>query len=194
MDYQLELANSKIKELQERVIQLESTQVQDQSENLATIEHQRIKMEALYEQLDLAHADFQQYRCRMEDRLYRYEDYIDELEQKCQKLPEYEEYITLLEDKLDALTLRCNEQQAELDYHKRSLTSQIEKLKQQYSLRLIESQDHIIRLQRQMKEKDKENSIVSANSSTILEPMGEIQSELNKNIKLLNLKLRQYNS
>lgn len=174
MDYQLELANSKIKELQERVIQLESTQVQDQSENLATIEHQRIKMEALYEQLDLARSDFQQYRCRMEDRLDRYEDYIDELERKCQKLPEYEEYITLLEDKLDALTLRCNEQQAELDYHKRSLASQIEKLKQQYSLRLIESQDHIIRLQRQMKEKDKENSIVSANSSTILEPMSEI--------------------
>ncbi|KAM3134931.1 hypothetical protein pb186bvf_012931 [Paramecium bursaria] len=231
MEYQLELANKKIEELQQQLLAKESKEIYKVSDLISQIEvqnqkltdqntqiqllksnEQRLIQQLSYFEQQLAYQDkqLQQQSISLEEKIniiqtmkVKFNTYLDQVEDRNKQL---EEHNVLLAQK-------CQQSTCELEYLKRTLNSQIDNIKNEFQIKLVEAQDKIIKLQRfYTKDQNKENSNQNSRLKCTMidersnrrsteksisiqsDQIYDIQSELNKNIKLLNTKLRQYSS
>ncbi|CAD8070186.1 unnamed protein product [Paramecium sonneborni] len=216
MEYQLELANKTIEELKQKLLAAEQQIVSKDTEKISKLELQEKQIEHMSDEIAQLYRklEFQEHELRIkDDQNYKCEAYIERLEQQLREtyyqIDDRNEYLKQIEQRIAPLNqenLKLISQnksfQQELEYYKRSVQSQILKQKAEYEMKIIEQQDKLIQLTRTS---NKENVAISQNTSFIdygkesrasrqstQDQLFELQSELNKNIKLLNSKLKQY--
>ncbi|CAD8074734.1 unnamed protein product [Paramecium sonneborni] len=216
MEYQLELANKTIEELKQKLLAAEQQIVSKETEKISKQELQEKQIERMNDEIAQLYRklESQEHELRIKDEQnYKCEAYIERLEQQLREayyqIDDQNEYLNQIEQRIAPLNqenitlIKQNKTlQQELDYYQRSVQSQINKLKAEYEMKIIEQQDKLIQLTRTP---NKENVAISQNTSFIdygkesrasrqsnQDQLFELQSELNKNIKLLNSKLKQY--
>ncbi|CAD8067696.1 unnamed protein product [Paramecium primaurelia] len=216
MEYQLELANKTIEELKQKLLAAEQQIVSQETDKISKIELQEKQIERMSDEIAQLYRklESQEHELRIkDDQYYKCGAYIERLEQQLREayyqIDDQNDYLKQIEQRIDPLNLeninlikQNKSLQQELEYYKRSVQSQINKMKAEYEMKIIEQQDKLIQMTRTP---NKENIAISQNTSFIdygkesrasrqsnQDQLFELQSELNKNIKLLNSKLKQY--
>ncbi|CAD8058481.1 unnamed protein product [Paramecium primaurelia] len=156
IEYQLELANKTIQELQQKLLATNKQIVSKQTEKISKIELYEKQIERINNEITILYRKLESFEHELriktkDDQYYKCETYIERLEQQLRdtyyQIDDQNIYLLQIEQRITPLMKQTISLLNKIRvYYKKTIQNQINKLKVEYELKIFEQQDKQIQL------------------------------------------------